>query len=472
MGIRWHAFKELLERYTQVFRAAWRIRHELTAPQREEHELAFLPAHLELTESPVHPAPKWAARLIMLFVVLTVLWAAFGKINVVTTAQGKLVPRGQIKVVQPMDTGIVHSILVHDGQWVHAGQPLIVLDPIQADADVGIAQADIQSAALTIARTSALLVAQKRHQPPTVSRIPAVSAIDQSENQSLADAQYADLTEKLASARAELLRRRNELASTLNTIAKLEKTAPLAAQVARSYAELVKGNYVSHQDYLQKEQNSINISGELAAERSQARALQASITQQKQNISATAEQFRSDQLDQLNKAQAQKVQAQENLAKAKQRAARLVLRAPVTGTVQQLDVFTVGGVVTQAKSLMEIVPDNTLEVEAQVSNKDIGFISDGQKASIKLVTFPFTQYGYLHGKVRLVPNDAETTKQGGLIFPVRISLDANRMWVDGHWVKLVPGMAVSVDIKTGRHSVANYFLSPLLKTAEDSLHER
>ena len=472
MTPRWHALTDLWHRYAQVFRASWQMRHELSGPQRHAHELAFLPAHLELVETPVHPAPKWTARLIVLFAALTVLWAVLGRINVVTTAQGKLVPVGQVKVVQSMDTGTVRSILVRDGQQVRAGQALIDLDATQASADRDKAQAALIEAELNAARAQALLQAQDRAHAPTVAKVASAPLEDQSACEQLANAQYTALQEKLASQQAELLHRQDQLAATQAEVAKLTQTAPLAAEVAQSYASLVKDSYVARQDYLQKKQDSIDQQGQLAVQRSTAQALQAAIVQQQRDIAATSAQFRQDQLDLLNKSQDQEQQARQDLDKAQQRTSRLVLRAPVAGTVQQLAVYTVGGVVTQAKPLMEIVPDDTLEVEAKVSNKDIGFVQPGQTAAVKLETFSFTRYGYLHGAVRQVSNDAETTKKQTLVFPVRIHLDANRMWVDGHWVHLSPGMAVTVDIKTGRRSVADYFLSPLMKTAEESLHER
>ena len=280
------------------------------------------------------------------------------------------------------------------------------------------------------------------------------------------------LQDKLASERAELLHRQDQLEATQQDVAKLSQTAPLAAEVAASYAQLVKGNYVARQDYLQKQQDSINQAGDLATQRSNALALQAAIVQQQRDIAATSAQFRQHQLDLLSKSQQQAQQAEQDLAKAQERTQRMTLRAPVAGTVQQLAVYTVGGVVTQAKPLMEVVPDNTLEVEAKVSNKDIGFVRPGQSAAIKLETFSFTRYGFLHGRVRLVSNDAQTTKKQQLVFPVRVRIDAQRMRVDGRWVHLSPGMAVTVDIKTGRRTVAGYFLDPLLQRGEDSLQER
>ena len=148
------------------------------------------------------------------------------------------------------------------------------------------------------------------------------------------------------------------------------------------------------------------------------------------------------------------------------------LTAPVAGTVQQLNVHTVGGVVTTAQSLMEIVPDDTLEVEAQVRNQDIGFVNPGQKAMIKIETFPYTRYGYLTGKVLTVSNDAVQDKKAGLVFPAKIQLPTRRFKVDNTWVNLTPGMAVTVEIKTGSQSVASYFLSPLEQVGHESLRER
>lgn len=472
MSPKLQAARDLLQRYAQVGRASWRLRHELAGPQRTDHELAFLPAHLELAETPVHPAPKWAARLIVLFAVLVVTWSLVGKLNVVTVAQGKLVPTGEVKVVQPMDTGIVRAILVRDGQWVRQGEPVLELDPTQAQADRAKAQSALAQAQLNAARAQALLQAQASDRPPRVEEVSGAAPTDQEASQHLADAQYAALQDKLASQQAELLHRRDQLEATQQDVAKLSQTAPLAAEVAASYAQLVQGNYVARQDYLQKQQDSINQAGELATQRSNALALQAATVQQQRDIASTSAQFRQDQLDLLSKSQQQAQQAQQDLAKAQERTQRMTLRAPVAGTVQQLAVYTVGGVVTQAKPLMEIVPDNTLEVEAKVSNKDIGFVRPGQSAAIKLETFSFTRYGFLHGKVRLVSNDAQTTKKQQLVFPVRVRIDAQRMRVDGRWVHLSPGMAVTVDIKTGRRTVAGYFLDPLLQRGEDSLHER
>jgi hemolysin D len=150
----------------------------------------------------------------------------------------------------------------------------------------------------------------------------------------------------------------------------------------------------------------------------------------------------------------------------------LSLSAPVSGTVQQLATHTLGGVVTTAQSLMEIVPNDTLEVEAQLQNKDIGFVDVGQAAAVKVEAFPYTRYGYITGTVVSVSNDAVQDKKLGLTFPVRIRLSTNRIRVEKKWITLTPGMEVTADIKTGKRSVAEYFLGPLLESAEESMRER
>ena len=162
---------------------------------------------------------------------------------------------------------------------------------------------------------------------------------------------------------------------------------------------------------------------------------------------------------------------QERLTGAEDQLKRVDLRAPQAGTVHQLAVHTVGGVVTTGQALMEIVPDDTLEVEATVENKDIGFVNAGQDAVIKLETFPYTRYGYLTGKVVSVSNDAVQNKKLGLAFITRIHLPTNRIHIENKWIALTPGMAVNAEIKTGKRTVGEYFLGPLVQGMQESMHE-
>jgi hemolysin D len=396
----------------------------------------------------------------------------FGHLDIVAVAPGKLVPDARVKIIQPALTGVVRKILVRDGMRVEAGQLLMELDPTQAEADTSKATAARVDAELIVARAQSLLIAQDQDKPPKVAPVPDAPTDRQQQAQNFADGLFSEYRAKMASLVAQRSQREADLATTQAEIDKLGKTAPLAQQEADDYRDLASGKYVARTDYLDKEQNAISQRQELAAQTSHARQLQAAIEEQKSDIKTTAATFRRVQLDDLGKAQAVLSQASNDQTKAQVRQALMRLLAPVSGTVQQLSVHTVGGVVTTAQPVLEIVPDDTLEVEAHLANKDIGFVEVGQQAVVKIDAFPYTRFGYLQGSVEAVSNDAVPDKKSGLYFVVRIKIPTRQFRVERKWVNLTPGMEVKAEIRTGKRSVAEYFLSPLLVTATESLRER
>lgn len=466
------AFAALMGRYATVFREAWRARLENDTKPRLAHERAFLPAHLELAETPVHPLPMWTMRIIVALAVLILLIALIGKLDIVAVAPGKLIPKQQVKTIQPALTGVVRRIPVRDGQRVQAGQLLMELDTTQAAADADKAHQSRLDAALTVERSRALLLAQTKGTSPMLAKVEDASDEQQLEAQHFADGIYFEYRDKLNSAQAELMKREAELGTTRQQIAKLDATAPLARRQANDYASLVNEKYVARTDYLDKEQTALNQEHELAAQRSHAQELAAAIAQQRAEIAALTSQYRRQQLDALDKANQQLAQSRNDETKADTRQKLLSLTAPVAGTVQQLKIHTLGGVATAASPVMDIVPDDTLEVEANIENKDIGFVKAGQPAVVKVDAFPYTRYGFLHGTVETVSNDAVSDRKRGLTFPVRIRLTTNRIRANDTWINLTPGMAVSAEIKTGKRSVAHYFLDPVIQTGQESLRER
>ncbi len=448
------------------------MRRELDLKEKLPDEVAFLPAHLEIIETPVHPAPRWTGRIIAILGLSALALAVFGHLDIVATAPGKLVPNARVKVIQPAITGVVRSILVHDGMRVEAGQLLMELDPTQAQADTGKATANRIDAKLTVARSEALLRAQAENRKPVVAHVPDAPEDRQRQTQDSADGYYGEYRAKIASLEAQLFKRQAELATTNAEIHKLSETAPLARQQADDYKALAAGSYVARSDYLDKEQSAISQTEELAAQVSHSHELQAAVEEQRNNIQTTIATFRREHLEEMGKAQELLSQASNDQTKAEVRQALMKLTAPVAGTVQQLTVHTVGGVVTTAQQLLEIVPDDTLEVEARLENKDIGFVEVGQTAVVKIDAFPYTRFGYMTGTVDDVSNDAVSDKRNGLYFVVRIKLPSRQFRVEHKLVNLTPGMEVKAEIHTGRRSVAEYFLSPLINTVSSSMRER
>lgn len=472
LGQPFEAVGGLVQRYGSIFRSAWALRRRAETPVRLAHELEFLPAHLELTDTPPHPAPLWTARLLLCVTVAIVVVAIFGQLDIVAVAPGQLIPNANVKLIQPAVTGVVQHIRVQNGERVTAGQLLLDLDTAQASADADKALSNKLDAQLNIARAQALLIAQEKASEPKVAPVPDAPPARQADNQSLAQGAFREYSEKLASLKAELQRREAQLETTQEEISKLEQTAPIARKQADDYKNLSKGNYVAFHEYLDKEKVAIEQAHELTGEASHMRELAAGINEQRRDIATTIATFRREQWELLNKAEQEAAQNQDDETKADARQRLTQLKSPVSGVVQQLNVHTVGGVVTSAQTLMEIVPDDTLEVEARVSNKDIGFVNPGQSAIVKISTFPYTRFGYVTGTVVKVSNDATADRKLGLVFLARIRIPSNRFRVQSKWLNLTPGMEVIAEIKTGHQKVWQYFLSPLINTGRESLRER
>jgi hemolysin D len=467
------ALSGLLKRYGAVFHHAWTRRKEMDSPALQTHEAQFLPAALALRDTPVHPAPRTLLWLIMSFVLIALLWAIFGRMDVVATAAGKIIPSDRTKIIQPMETAVVKAIHVHDGQMVMPGQVLIELDATAAMADSERLRNEALAARLEAQRAQALLSALAGGGLAKLEAFAGMDASRLSAEQSQLAGQYLEYQARRSQLQAEAARRQAELQATREQVAKLEQTAPIARKRAEDYRKLVKQNFISEHGYLEREQARIEMEQDLAISRSRIDEIRAALLEAQRQQATLAAGTRRQLLDQHSLAVQKAASLEQELVKAEQRGRQMHLAAPVGGTVQPLAVHTVGGVVTPAQALMVIVPrDHVLEVEAWLPNKDIGFVNAGQDAEVKVETFPFTRYGTLQGKVIQVSSDAIQDEKLGLVYSTRVRLARDTLRVESKTVRLAPGMAVTVEVKTGTRRVIEYFLSPLMQVGRESLRER
>ncbi|KUM02861.1 HlyD family type I secretion periplasmic adaptor subunit [Chromobacterium subtsugae] len=467
------ALRDFLRRYRQAFAEYWSIRHQLDPKPRSEDELAFLPAHLELTDSPVSPLPRWSMRVIVALCLCMFLWALIGQLDIVAVAGGKTVSGGRTKIIQPLEPSVVKAIHVRDGQLVKAGQLLIELDATAAGADNRKAGDALETARLAAARYQALLAALDNGRLPQLEKLDGVDPAKQLSEETLAVGQWRAYQAKREALQATLRQREAELSTTRQQVRKLQGTARLAEAREHDYQELLDKNFISRHAYLDKQQARIEQQGDLASQQSRIQELAAAIAGQREELQALTANFRSDALGKLREAREQASQSGEEMKKTGRRQALTQLTAPVSGSVQQLAIHTVGGVVTEAQPLLAVVPANeTLEVEAQIENKDIGFVRPGQAVTVKVESFPYTRYGYLDGVVETVSHDAQQDEKRGLLFPARIRLKQGHLLIDGARVNLSAGMAVSAEIKTGKRRVIDYFLSPLQEHIGEGMRER
>lgn len=382
-------------------------------------------------------------------------------------------PNERTKTIQAMETATVKAIHVTDGQQVKAGDVLIDLDATTAQADQERVQSDLGVARLQVARGQALLAALDSGRSLKLARPNGVDDAKFAEAQRLLAGQMAEFSAKQSRIEAETAKREAELRSTQELVRKLEQTVPIANQRAQDFKNLVDQNFVSKHGYLEREQARIEQEGDLANLRSRLKEMEAALRETRGQRAALIAETRRASLDSITDGQQKMAALEQDLRKADVRGKLMQLRSPVDGTVQQLVVHTVGGVVTPAQPLMLIVPgDKPLEIEAFLDNKDIGFVRPNQDAEVKIETFQYTKYGTIHAKVTSVSHDAINDEKRGLVYSTRVTMDKAHIHVDGTPVALSPGMAVSVEIKTGKRRVIEYFLSPLIQRTSESLRER
>jgi hemolysin D len=442
--------------------------------QRDRDELEFLPAAVEIVETPASPTARGIFWLLILFFAIALTWSWFGEVDVVAVAEGRLMPGGRVKVIQPLEIGTVRAIHVQDGKAVKQGDVLVELDTTASSAERERLLQELQTKKAIIARTQALASsttpaeAERSFVPPTGAD-PGLIATQRR----LLISEMQEHTSRLAALKDELARRKSERAGIETAIKRLDQTIPLLVQRRDARSELADKGYGSKLTYWEAQQLLVEHEQERVIQRhklAETAATLAALDNQRQQTEA---EFRRTKLAELNDAERQAASLAQELVKAEQRQGLQTLSSPIDGVVQQLAVHTVGGVVTPAQALMVVVPaDDTIEVEAMVPNKDIGFIHPGQEAEVKLETFPFTRYGTIPGNVVSVSSDAIVDEKRGPIYAARIRLSRATIDIDGRTIRLGSGMNATVEIKTDKRRLIEFLLSPVRRYRQESLRER
>jgi hemolysin D len=460
---------------------------------RNRDDRAFLPAALEILETPPSPLGRTITWTIVALFCIALAWSILGRIDIVASATGKIVPSSRNKLIQPFETGVVRAIHVQDGQKVKAGEVLIEIDPTINAAERDRAAKELLGYQLDVARLRAALAGAEgsaEFVPPNGASKEQIEL-----QKAFLENQVSEYRAKIGNLDRQIAEREASKVMVEETIEKLNQMIPLAQQRVDARRELADKGFAVLLNYIQDQMELVDRTQELQVQKAHlVQATNEIAALEEQRVQAHAE-FRRTNLSDLEQAEQKAASLQESVAQADQRRQLQTLLAPVDGTVQQLAVHTVGGVVTVAQQLMVLVPaDSQLEVEAMISNRDIGFVHTGQPAEIKVDTFNFTRYGLLHGTVQSISRDAIVVegddKQKGartdstslvdssepkgqnLAFAARVSLDSTQMRVEDKIVNLGPGMAVTVEIKTGSRRVIAYLLSPLLRYKQESLRER
>jgi hemolysin D len=459
-------------------------------PRRNRQELEFLPAALEIVETPPSPASRVTALTMCAFLGIAATWAWFGHIDVVAVAEGRIVPNEGTKLIQPMELGVVRAIHVTEGQSVRAGDVLIEMDPTESGTERDrlareALELDVESARLraTVNHAEAGTPARKVDFTLPEGADARLAAL----HRDLMRSKLAEHQAKLSALDSELSERRAERAATAAELAKERALLPLIRERVNAHAYLATKDLTPKLTALELRQELVEAEQNQEIQTHNLARLDAAVATLQDSRRQAEQEFRAESFTALAEAERRLAATRQELIKAEDRHQRRSLSAPIDGVVQQLDIHTIGGVVTPAQKLMVVVPrDARLDIEALVLNKDVGFVREGQEAEIKVETFPFTKYGLLRGTVlslsrdSVTPSPAAGAAEGdrrarnpeGPVYAARVSMDRTVMAVDGRDIPLGPGMAVSVEIKTDQRRVIDFLLAPLLRYKQESLRER
>lgn len=474
----------------QAFKVAWQKRKQADKEVDDQYT-DFLPAALEILERPPSPAGRWLGICLVSLFTIAVLWAMFGKVDIVATAEGKIIPSNRVKLIQPMQMGVISNIFVAEGELVAKGQPLVELDQTLTGADRRRLQNEMNflsvntlrelSFSTLLARNEvSLSVEAARHETISEALSEAAQLLelpllagDIKNQAAMVNQKWAEYQNQTDILRSQHKNKLAELEGIGANIKKYQSTLPLIGKRVNALQTLNNDGLIAETQLLELQEQQVNQQQSLAYALAQKKQVQAAAAEVLQQVASLKNSTHKANLEALEKLQQQLQAAREEWAKADELYTKQILVSPVAGRVKQLAVHTVGGVVQEAQVLMQVVPeDRFLEVEALLQNKDIGFIHTGQQAEVKIHTFPFTKYGVVNANVVDITADAIDDEKQGLVYKVRLKMDSSQLYVDSQWVDLLPGMSVTAEVKTNKRRLIEFFLSPLLRYKDESIRER
>ena len=429
-----------------------------------ERELEYLES---LSAAVLHSTPR-RSRLVLYFWLLTValflLWASIAKVDEIVRAHGKIVPSGENKVLQNLEGGIVESIDVKEGETVKKGQVLLRIKNMRSRSELE----GYLSKYYELAARAARLKAQAKNEPLEFDKALAEEHPELVERErSLYNANMGRLKAELETLRKQMRQKQLLLAEAEKKLKNLKKSYALIEEEVKMSEPMVKEGVKSKVDFLKLQREANAIRTEIDSVKASIPRLQSAIAEIRSRIEEQKLKFESESERKMNETLGEMERVMAKIKAFEDTVARTVVRSPVDGIVKKLYVHTIGGVVKPGMDLVEIVPmDKNLIAEVKVSPKDIAFIYPGQKALVKFTAYDYAIYGGLKGKVVGISPDTVTDKKDRTFYIVRIETDSNYLLSGGKRLKIIPGMVVDADIVTGKRTILDYLLKPLLHSKD------
>lgn len=436
----------------------------------DTNDKEFLPSAVEVLEKPPSSAGRLLIWAIAILFFVVIIWSFIGEIDEVVVARGKVIPIGYTKVLQSEDKGIVKRILVQEGSKVKEGQLLMELDRTMSESDLNALKKDLIHYDMVIKRAEAEL-----QNKPFVVKVGSNRELlrDYSQQKSLYDTRQMEKRAKLQFYDAQIRQKEDNMQTARSSLYKYQQLLAIAKEREESLRKIVDVGAISKYTYLEYKGHRIELEQNVQMSISELSAANAECMASRQEKAQYVAEWNKQLQEELIDSRKQYNTLSEQLRKASLKNQLIEIKAPVNGSVNKLDIHTVGAVVKEAEPLMEVVPEGTpMEIEAWMENKDIGFVTLDMPVEIKVDAFNFQKFGTLTGKVREISPDAIEDKERGQLYRVMVSLDEEKLYMDNRELAIYPGMAVSAEIKTRKKRIIDFFLEPFQTYKNEALRER
>ncbi|NJC87942.1 MAG: HlyD family type I secretion periplasmic adaptor subunit [Desulfuromonas sp.] len=434
---------------------------------REEEDLFFMSEVDAAIHRQGHAYAYLVTVIIAVLMVIFLIWATFTKLDEVTRGMGQVIPTQRVQTIQNLEGGILEEILVQENQIVEKGDVLVRIDNSMAASQFRDVSGKASEYRASVARLEAEGEGRSFNLPAGVD--PQIA----SDQTAIYRARQQQIQSELGVLQSQQQQKQQEIAEMQSRLSQLERNLDLARQQRDIAKPLVDQGVYPKVDFLAREREVANLQGDIDALRLAIPRARSAAEEIHRRMSQRQAEYKAQSLDELNKRRVELKSLNEMMSAGQDRVTRTEVRSPVRGTVKQLNLNTLGGVVKPGEPIMEIVPlDDTLMVEARVRPADIAFLRPGQKAMIKITAYDFSIFGGLEGVVEAISADTIADEKGEHFYKVKLRTQTGTLNYHGENLPIIPGMMASVDILTGKKSVLSYLLKPILKMKQNALRER
>ncbi len=409
--------------------------------------------------------------VIALMMVIFVLWAHFTVLDEVTRGTGQVIPSRKVQVIQNLEGGILQEILIHENQIVNKGDILIRIDNALAASQYRDAFTKAAGHEAAIVRLNAEIEGKSEIVFSDQFKDADPQVLE--DQQSIFKAHQQQLQAELNVLRSQHSQKQQEITEMRSRKEQLERSLGLAKQQRDIAKPLVDQGVYPRVDYLALERDISSLRGDIDALRLAIPRIRQAANEASRRIEQRRAEVKAQALDEKNSHRGELKSLREIMSAGEDRVTRTDVRSPVRGTIKQINLNTIGGVVRPGESILEIVPlDDTLLIEARIRPADIAFLHPGQKAMVKITAYDFSIFGGLEGVVEAISADTIEDDNGESFFKVKLRTQKNAITYRNEELPIIPGMTASIDILTGKKSVLAYLLKPILRAKQNALRER